>query len=453
MGWFNRGKAEAALPKERVIAVRRAQTKDPWEREIIGRLQGYIPLRGDLDLYDLIRELSPIADVAVLKLVRLIGDFRLDAQGNTAARKVLDDTKKSVKVGWFDGGFSSYMNQLSDSAIAKGFGIGELVPDVMLRGIDRLKVARANDFRFIDKDGRLVLGQLDKYGFRPVEMQNPSLIHYLAFDLRDGHPQGVSMYASIPSIFKTLLRIQRAIDSTVWRIGDPTFLVLREGGVGETASDVSASVGRYLDDLQDVMVSRKAGGLVDLGFGYPNDGDAQITVLGSDVTLPDMSNNIKSTMEQIIAKTGLPPFMFGLSWSTTERMAKEQSDMLTSDIWSWRARLDPIIERVFTTALILAGMNGVKWSHEWYPVNLQDDQKTAQARHLNAAAQEKEINARLTLLDAGLINIDSFISFLVEQGIESEESIKAAGGSESISKRYMDAKGVKIALAIARESV
>jgi len=155
-------------------------------------------------------------------------------------------------------------------------------------------------------------------------------------------------------------------------------------------------------------------------------------------------------MEQIVARTGLPPFMFGLSWSTTERMAKEQSDMLTSEVWARRSRLDPIIEQIFTTALLLNGLNGVSWSHEWYPVNLQDDEKTARARLQNATAQQKEIDSRLSLLDAALITPESFVEYLVVNGLESEESVKAAGGTDAIAKSYMEAKGARLAVMLSR---
>ena len=219
MNLFKMGKAPAEKSTLRT-AVRRAQTIDPWQRDVIGRLSGAIAVRGNLDLYDLIREVSPVLDVAILKLVQLIGDFRLDAMGNTRAQEVLDATKKQVRVGWIDGGFNSFLTQMTDSAIAKGFGIGELVPDALLSGVDRLKVARANDFRFmVDDDGKLSLGQMDRFGFKPVEMADQSLIYYLAFDLRDGHPQGVSMLNSLPAVVKTIMRIQNAIDSTAWRRG------------------------------------------------------------------------------------------------------------------------------------------------------------------------------------------------------------------------------------------
>jgi len=449
---FWKSKAPAGRTTTRTT-FRRAQTIDPWQREVISRLSGAIEVRGSLDLYDLMREVSPVLDVAIIKLVQLIGDFRLDAMGNTRAQEVLEATKKQVRVGWVDSSFNSFITQLADSAIAKGFGIGELVPDSLLKGVDRLKVARANEFRFmVDGDGKLSLGQMDRYGFKPVEMADQSLIYYLAFDLRDGHPQGVSLLNSLPAVVKTIMRIQHAIDSTAWRVGDPTFLILQMAGDGQNGDDLKADLGAKAADLQEAMLTRKAGGLMDLGFGYAPNGKLEVKVLGGDAELPDLTVPNKITMEQIVARTGLPPFMFGLSWSTTERMAKEQSDMLTSEVWTRRSRLDPIIERVFTTALLLNGLNGVKWQHEWDPVNLQDDEETARARLQNATAQQKEIDARIALLDAGLITPDAFVEYLVVNGIESEESVKAAGGVEAITKSYQDAKGTRIAVMLSRSA-
>ncbi|HPR89722.1 MAG TPA: hypothetical protein PL181_17050, partial [bacterium] len=412
---------------------------------------GTIEVRGSLDLYDLVREVSPILDVAILKLVQLVGDFRIDAMGNARAQEVLDATKKQVRVGWIDGGFSSFMTQMVDSAIAKGFALGELVPDALLKGVDRLKVARANDFRFmVDDTGRLAIGQMDKFGFRPVELADQSLIYYLAFDLRDGHPQGVSLLNSLPAVVKTVMRIQHAIDSTAWRVGDPTFLILQMAGDDQSADDLKSDLGAKAADLQEAMLTRKSGGLMDLGFGYAPNGKLEVKVLGGDAQLPDLTVPTKITMEQIVARTGLPPFMFGLSWSTTERMAKEQSDMLTSEVWARRSRMDSIIDRVFTTALLLNGLNGVKWKHEWDPVNLQDDEKTARARLQNATAQQKEIDARLALLDAALITPDAFVSYLVGHGIETEEAVKSAGGIDAIAAKYLDSKATRVAVMLTR---
>ena len=37
---------------------------------------------------------------------------------------------------------------------------------------------------------------------------------------------------------------------------------------------------------------------------------------------------MRQILEQLVAKTGLPPFLLGLNWSTTERMSTQQADIL-----------------------------------------------------------------------------------------------------------------------------
>lgn len=48
---------------------------------------------------------------------------------------------------------------------------------------------------------------------------------------------------------------------------------------------------------------------------------------------------VRQILEQVVAKTGIPPFMLGLSWSSTERMSSQQADMLTTEITAIRRTL------------------------------------------------------------------------------------------------------------------
>ena len=77
-----------------------------------------------------------------------------------------------------------------------------------------------------------------------------------------------------------------------------------------------------------------------------------------------------------MAKTGLPPFMLGLSWSSTERMSAQQADMLTSEITALRRTLEPVIERVCTLWLRMHGCRAVV---DWEDINLQDEVEEAKA--------------------------------------------------------------------------
>ena len=101
---------------------------------------------------------------------------------------------------------------------------------------------------------------------------------------------------------------------------------------------------------------------------------------------------IRHITEQIVAKLSVPPFLLGLSWSTTERMSSQQADILTSELECYREILNPVIERIARVYLSLNGIDEkvtVKWTH----INLQDELELSEARlnKANALRIEKEI--------------------------------------------------------------
>lgn len=93
-------------------------------------------------------------------------------------------------------------------------------------------------------------------------------------------------------------------------------------------------------------------------------GDVSIKVIGAESDMPDCDIPVRHILEQIIAKLGIPPFLLGISWSSTERMSEQQADILTSELAYYRTVLEPVITKlcrlilkcaVITTALRLSG--------------------------------------------------------------------------------------------------
>lgn len=52
-------------------------------------------------------------------------------------------------------------------------------------------------------------------------------------------------------------------------------------------------------------------------------GDVDIKVIGADSPVLDSQVPVRQILEQLVARTGIPPFMLGLSWSATERMSAQ----------------------------------------------------------------------------------------------------------------------------------
>lgn len=98
-------------------------------------------------------------------------------------------------------------------------------------------------------------------------------------------------------------------------------------------------------------------------------------------------------MEQLVAKTGLPPFLLGLNWSTTERMSTQQADILTSELWALRRTVEPAIRKICRMFLATEGLDD-RFEIEWSEISLQDITQEAQADLYKAQAEKARAEAR-----------------------------------------------------------
>ena len=98
---------------------------------------------------------------------------------------------------------------------------------------------------------------------------------------------------------------------------------------------------------------------------------------------------VKVILEQVVAKLGIPPFLLGISWSSTERMSAQQADILTSELEYYRSAVTPAIRKIVGTHLRLSGCS-CDFRLIWDDVNLQDAVELSQARLNNARAAQIE---------------------------------------------------------------
>ena len=121
-------------------------------------------------------------------------------------------------------------------------------------------------------------------------------------------------------------------------------------------------------------------------------GDVQISVIGGESPILDSEVPVRQILEQIVAKTGLPPFLLGLSWSTTERMSAQQADLLTSELWAIRRSVEPVIRKICKLWLVLEGYDP-KMEIVWDEISLQDMAETARAELYRAQAEKLKIES------------------------------------------------------------
>ena len=116
-------------------------------------------------------------------------------------------------------------------------------------------------------------------------------------------------------------------------------------------------------------------------------GDVQIKVIGADNQILDSEVPARQMLEQIVAKTGLPPFMLGLSWSSTERMSSQQADALTSELEAYRRVLTPVVDKICALFLRLNGFTATART-VWRDITLLDTVELARAELYRAQAAQ-----------------------------------------------------------------
>ena len=355
-----------------------AQLRDA-HRHPFSALDGYVPLRnGELALYRAIREAVPVVDAALSKLVRLCGGVTVKCR-DTGAQAGLDRFLRTVPTGRGQRGIQSFLDCYLDSMLTCGRAVGEMVPD--RSGRDIAAVLCGNVGRIEIREGESPLDfTLCARGtdgtVRPLPRQE--LLLFTPFQPETDSPYGVSLLRSMPFLAEILLKIWQSVGLNWERVGNVRFAVVCKGDNDGMAEERCRRVAR---EWSAAMQSSREGALRD----FVAAGDVEIKVIGADNQILDSEVPVRQILEQLVARTGIPPFLLGLSWSSTERMSSQQADILTSEIDAIRRSLTPVVERICELWLLMHGYDDAV-EVVWDVVNLQDEETLARAGLYRAQA-------------------------------------------------------------------
>ncbi len=346
-----------------------------------GLLERTVPLGGgEIRLYRALRAQLPVLDAAVGKLVRLCGGFTAHCAEERAER-ALRDFLRTVPVGRGQFGIDSFLAAYLDCLLTCGRAIGEMV---VSHG--RLCAVLWGDVASVEiQEGTTPLDfavcQRDEHGeLRALPYQNLLLLATLNPDPE--HPYGVSMFRSMPFLAEILLNIYRTIGVNWERAGNVRYSVVCRPS-GDDRGSARERAEQMAGEWSRAMQSTRAGEVRD----FVAVGDVDIRVIGADGPVLDSETPVRQLLEQLVAATGLPPFLLGLSWSSTERMSAQQADLLTSEIWAIRRAVQPVLERICRMFLDLRGC-GAPVTIEWEDVSLQDILDEAHAALYRAQAEK-----------------------------------------------------------------
>ena len=353
-----------------------------WERHPFGILGEYVPLHnGEARLYRAVREAVPVVDAAIYKLIRMCGGLTVSCTDRDAER-ALAEFLRTVPVGRGQFGLNSFLDCYLDSLLTCGRAVGEIVPCVGNRDIAALLCGRVEDIEIREGENSLkfTIWGPDESG-RMSALPFQDLILFTPLNPETENPYGVSLMRSLPFLADVLMKIYNTIGVNWERCGNMRFAVTCQGGEG------AAERGKLLAGEWSRAMRETRGGCV---RDFVAAGDVDIRVIGADAPVLDSQVPVRQILEQIVAKTGIPPFMLGLSWSSTERMSAQQADMLTTEITAMRRTLTPVVERICRLWL---RMKGFQCGFEviWDDINLQDQVEEAKAELYREQARKLRI--------------------------------------------------------------
>lgn len=336
-------------------------------------------------LYRTLREAVPMIDAAIYKIIRLIGEFRIKSD-NKSIEKTLSDFLNQIRVNSCGIGIESFLASFLDQLLTYGTAVGEMIPNTIGEGIQALYNPSLEQVEICaDKNPFDVhYFAVSSLGER-VPVKYPDLLFACALYPEQGSVYGRSILKGLPFVTNILLKIYNTIGINWERVGNVRFAVSYNPPGGEKMF-LKERAEQMASEWSKTMHSNEVRDFVSVG-------DVQIRVIGADNQILDSEVPVRQILEQIVAKLSIPPFLLGLSWSSTERMSVQQADILTSELEYYRRLLNPVIEKICRTHLNMIGQWG-DFSIEWEDINLQDTVELSQARLNNAKAEQIELENR-----------------------------------------------------------
>lgn len=350
----------------------------------------FVPRKIDPAFFEFLIESVPICGTAIDRLVTLDGIPQVIGD-NQALVDEIKEWLRDVQVNDVQKGLQAFHQCLSREAFEQGFGLGEFITDKDRRDIVGLRVADSKTIKFSREPGKgLRIYQKADNDNVDRELKPENLI-YFSINNENQNPYGTPVLRGCEFVSRILTTIYQATANTWERFGDPSFSVVYKTSKKDGA-DLDTRRKQISDELNVALRAKKEGKSADFVRAIDVNSTIEIKVLGADGQVLEMDIPVKYILQDICGKTGLPSWMLGYSFSTTERRASFEAEMVLADVTVRQEAKTPHFERLISTMLLLRGRTWKPgdWKLEWKQVNLHDIVAQAQANFLNAQAEQMQ---------------------------------------------------------------
>jgi len=378
----------------------------------------FVPRVVDPHFYEAVRESVSIIDAAINWLCTLDGIVRVEGENEALVREIRE-WMQTVRVNDKLTGFQAYYQLGSNEKYEQGFYIsdwelnrtrsdvarlfvadskgvvfhrnattGELETWYRPPGADPQRKRNDNTERLLRneyRDGMVEL--MEEWSYRRVD--SPRLV-YDAFNPEASNPYGTSLIRSLEFLSKVLLTINNSVKRTWVRFGDPTYHLQYGTNARISAEELEDRRLKMAAWLKYSLTIRENGNSADFVTATGKDDTVTVKVVGSDNQVLEVEKPARHVIEQIVSKTKLAAWLLGFHFSTAERLALKQCELMLQDSKTRFESRKPSLNAPIEAMLRARGRT---WKDgDWYLVqelpNVGDIVAKAQANFLNAQAEQ-----------------------------------------------------------------
>jgi hypothetical protein len=394
-----------APPAAGFMPIQPGGSRPAWDLAGIAALLGpywHVPIKEDYNLNLKLREAIPLIDAAIMRMVDLIG-FP-DVEAAASLKQNIDDFLEHLPVNRIQFSAKTWARVHLSNAYTFGRAHAEILLNYAQDDVFGLvEVHPATTGMRPTFDGYAVNVVQYQYGGGVPITLVPELLLTSVHDLRGDDPNGTSLIASLPFVGEILIKMFRSMGQTWERFGTPNYHVNWEppdDWNDPTGEQTTAILSPMQQNLYQSDLDRANGRI----RHFWTTGKVTCEVLGARGQVLEFETTARKFAEEITSKTGIPPFMLGLSWSTTERMSTSQAKLLTEVIDAGRHLLTPALEQLITLHLKLTNRRG-KFTLKWPEVSLMDLVDTARGHWMQQQGDAIKIENMTELARLGIFSV------------------------------------------------
>lgn len=346
----------------------------------------FVPRKHDPKFFEFLVESIPVCAAAIKKLTTLDG-VPIITGNNEKLVEEIKEWMQHVPVNDMQKGLQAFHQGLSREAFEQGFGLGEYITNKQRNDIIGLRVGDSKYIKFSRDETGMRIYQKSDNDLMERELNQENLM-YFSIDNENQNPYGTPTLRGCEFVTKIMTTIYNATMNNWERFGDPSYSVIYKTSKKD-GTDLAERRKAIADELDAAVRAKRQGKSADFVRAIDINSELSLSIIGADGQLLDMQVPMQQIVQDICGVTGLPAWMLGYSFSTTERRANFEAEMVLADVAVRQEAKTPHFERLITTMLRLRGRTWKTgdWQLEWKQVNLHDIVAQAQAGFLNAQAE------------------------------------------------------------------